>query len=55
MIATSLQIVKLTGMCAGNLELRKRGEMKGNPKLPFLSLELRVTIIRASIRKMLAA
>jgi len=40
-------------MCAGNLELWMRGDA-GKNKLPFLNLELRVTIIRASIRNMLA-
>jgi hypothetical protein len=37
------------------LKLCKRGEVKGKNKLPFLSLELQVAVIGASIRKMLVA
>jgi len=36
MIAISLQIVKLTGMCAGSLELWMRGEIQ-EKKLTSLS------------------
>jgi hypothetical protein len=54
-IATSLQIVKLTGMCASNLELRMREETQEKKELPFLGLELQVTLIGASICKMLVA
>jgi len=42
-------------MCAINLELWTREEIQEKKELPFLSLELQVTIIGASICKMLVA
>jgi len=56
MVATFLQIVKLSSALAyAPVTSSCEREMKGKSKIPFLSLELQVTIIGASIRKMLAA
>ena len=44
-----------TGQRSVILELWTREEIQEKNELPFLGLELQVTIIRASIRKMLVA